>query len=245
MTMILKCVAIDDEPLARECIANYIREVDFLQLTGTGSNPVELTRLMDEQKVDLIFLDIQMPVINGIEFLKMTPNPPMVIITTAYPSYALDGFQLDVLDYLVKPITFNRFFKAASKAKDYHHLVVKSAFTDNGKAISTENYFFIKCDYKYERIYFNDILYIEAMQNYVTIYTSKGKYITLLYLKNVEQNLGKNSFIRVHKSYIVSIPKIESIENNEIIIQSFRIPISRNYRDQVIDRVVNNRLWKK
>jgi len=243
--MIIKCVAIDDEPLARECIANYIREVDFLQLSGTGSNPVELTRLMDEQKVDLIFLDIQMPVINGIEFLKMTQNPPMVIITTAYPSYALDGFQLDVLDYLVKPITFNRFFKAVSKAKDYHHLLAKSALTDIGKAISAENYFFIKCDYKYERIYFNDILYVEAMQNYVTIYTSKGKYITLLYLKNVEQNLGKNSFIRVHKSYIVSIPKIESIENNEIIIQSFRIPISRNYRDEVIDRVVNDKLWKK
>ena len=240
--MILKCVAIDDEPLARECIANYIREVDFLQLTGTGSNPVELTRLMDEQKVDLIFLDIQMPVINGIEFLKMTQNPPMVIITTAYPSYALDGFQLDVLDYLVKPITFNRFFKAVSKAKDYHHLLAKSTFTDIGKA---ENYFFIKCDYKYERIYFKDILYVEAMQNYVTIYTSKGKYITLLYLKNVEQNLDRHSFIRVHKSYIASISKIESIENNEIIIQSFRIPISRNYRDQVIDRVVNDKLWKK
>ncbi len=206
--MILKCVAIDDEPLARECIANYVREIDFLQLTGTGSNPLELTRLLDEQKIDLIFLDIQMPVINGIEFLKMTPNPPMVIITTAYPSYALDGFQLDVLDYLVKPITFNRFFKAVSKAKDYYHLLKKSVTADLSKNNSTEDYFFIKCDYKYERIYFNDILYVEAMQNYVTIYTTKGKYITLLYLKNVEQNLYKNSFIRVHKSYIVSIPKI-------------------------------------
>ena len=243
--MILKCVAIDDEPLARECIANYVREVDFLQLTGTGSNPVELTRLMDEQKIDLIFLDIQMPVINGIEFLKMTQNPPMVIITTAYPSYALDGFQLDVLDYLVKPITFNRFFKAVSKAKDYQHLLAKSANAGLAKNSSTEGYFFIKCDYKYERIYFNDILYIEAMQNYVTIYTNKGKYITLLYLKNVEQNLDKHSFIRVHKSYIVSIAKIQSIENNEIIIGSFRIPISRNYRDQVIEKVVNDKLWKK
>ena len=243
--MILKCVAIDDEPLARECIANYVREVDFLQLTGMGSNPVELTRLLHEQKVDLIFLDIQMPVINGIEFLKITPNPPMVIITTAYPSYALDGFQLDVLDYLVKPITFNRFFKAVSKAKDYQHLLLRSSSADITEVNSTEDYFFIKCDYKYERIYFNDILYVEAMQNYVTLYTTKGKYITLLYLKNVEQNLNKNSFIRVHKSYIVSIPKIESIENNEIIIGSFRIPISRNYRDQVLDRVINDKLWKK
>jgi DNA-binding LytR/AlgR family response regulator len=243
--MILKCVAIDDEPLARECIANYVREVNFLQLTGTGSNPVELTKLLDEQDIDLVFLDIQMPVINGIEFLKMTQNPPMVIITTAYPSYALDGFQLDVLDYLVKPITFNRFFKAVSKAKDYKHLLAKSASADLTKTDSTAPYFFIKCDYKYERIYFDDILYIEAMQNYVTIYTTKGKYITLLYLKNVEENLDKKSFIRVHKSYLVSIPKIEAIENNEIIIQSFRIPISRNFRDQVIERVVNNKLWKK
>lgn len=243
--MILKCAAIDDEPLARECIANYVREVDFLQLTGTGSNPVDLTKLLDEQDIDLVFLDIQMPVINGIEFLKMTPNPPMVIITTAYPSYALDGFQLDVLDYLVKPITFNRFFKAVSKAKDYKHLLVKSTSADLTKTDSTARYFFIKCDYKYERIYFDDILYVEAMQNYVTIYTNKGKYITLLYLKNVEENLDKQSFIRVHKSYLVSIPKIEAIENNEIIIQSFRIPISRNFRDQVIERVVNNKLWKK
>jgi DNA-binding LytR/AlgR family response regulator len=242
--MKLKCVAIDDEPLARECITNYVREIDFLQLTGTGNNPVDLTRLLDEQEVDLIFLDIQMPVINGIEFLRMTQNPPMVIITTAYPSYALDGFQLDVLDYLVKPITFNRFFKAVSKAKDYHNLLIRST-NESSKAEPTADYFFIKCDYKYERIYFNDILYIEAMQNYVTIYTQKGKYMTLLYLKNVEQNLDKQSFIRVHKSYIVSIPKIESIENNEIIIGSFRIPISRNYRDEVIERVVNNRLWKK
>src|SRR5690606_37763341 len=121
--IMLKCVAIDDEPLARECIANYVSEMDFLQLIGTGSNAVELTTLLGEQHIDLIFLDIQMPKINGIEFLKMTPNPPMVIITTAYPSYALESFQLDVLDYLVKPITFNRFFKAVSKARDYHNLL--------------------------------------------------------------------------------------------------------------------------
>jgi len=243
--MILKCVAIDDEPLARECIANYVREIDFLQLTATGSNPVDLTRLLDEQPIDLVFLDIQMPVMNGIEFLKMTQHPPMVIITTAYPSYALEGFQLDVLDYLVKPITFNFFFKAVSKAKDYYHLLERSAHTSASKNNVSEDYFFIKCDYKYERIYFDDILYVEAMQNYVTIHTSKGKYITLLYIKNVEQKLDKNFFIRVHKSFIVSIAKIEAIENNEIIIKSHRIPISRNYREQVIEKVINNKLWKK
>jgi len=243
--MALHCAVIDDEPLARECIVDYIQQVDFLQLTGTGANPVELTRLMDEQPVDLVFLDIHMPVLNGIEFLRMTAHPPMVVITTAYPSYALEGFQLDVLDYLVKPITFNRFFKAVNKAKDYHQLLARSASGEVAKANTEADYFFIKCDCKYERIYFKDILYIEAMQNYVTIHTSKGKFITLIYLKNVEENLDKQSFIRVHKSYIVSIPRIESIDNNEIVIQSFRIPISRNYREQVINRVVNNKLWKK
>jgi DNA-binding LytR/AlgR family response regulator len=240
--MALKCLVVDDEPLARECITNYIKEVDFLELAGTCNNPVELTAEMGKQEVNLIFLDIQMPIINGIDFLKMGAKLPTVIITTAYPSYALEGFQLDVLDYLVKPITFNRFFKAVTKARDYQQLIDKP---DNSGRQPEADYFFIKCDYKYEKIYFADILYIEAMQNYVTIYTQKGKYMTLLYLKSIEEKLDKQSFVRVHKSYLVSISRIESIENNEIVLGSFRIPISRNYRDEVIERVVSRRLWKK
>lgn len=241
----IKCITIDDEPLARECIANYIAEVDYLQLIGTGSNPLELSRFLDEGEVDLLFLDIQMPVINGIDFLKMTPNPPMVIITTAYPSYALEGFQLDVLDYLLKPFTFNRFYKAVNKAKDYYQLLGKAPLADPSKTAPLADHFFIKCNHKFERICVDDILYIQAMQNYVNIYTHKGKYMTLLTLKNVEENLHDQSFIRVHKSFIVSIPKIDSIEDNEIILKSYRIPISRNYREQVIQRVLNNKLWKK
>ncbi len=242
---VLNCVTIDDEPLARECIANYVQEVDFLHLVGTGSNPLELTRLLGEQPVDLIFLDIQMPVMNGMEFLQITQNLPLVIITTAYPSYALEGFQLDVLDYLVKPITFNRFFKAVTKAKDYDHLLTQSLTSQSSPTASTPDYFFIKFDYKYEKIYFKDILYIQALQNYITIYTNKGKYTTLLSLKSIEQNLEPQSFIRVHKSYLVAISQIEAIENNEIIIQTHRIPLSRKYQDGVIKRVVNDRLWKK
>lgn len=245
-TMMLNCLIIDDEPLAQECIGNYVEKIDYLKLQGLGSNPLELTQLLDTKEVDLIFLDIQMPVMNGIDYLKMMQNPPMVIITTAYPSFALEGFQLDVIDYLLKPITFTRFFKAVNKAKDYYNLVSKSTVADGlPKAQTEEDYFFIKCDYKYERIFFNELLYVQALQNYVTIYTVKGKYITLLNLKNVEENLDKQYFIKVHKSYIVSISKIESIENNDILIQSARIPISRNYREEVIDKVVNNKLWKK
>src|ERR1700753_826202 len=151
----INCVIIDDEPLAREGLANYVREVDFLNLGGIGENPLELLHLIDQQKVDLIFLDIQMPKMNGIEFLKIMQKPPMVVITTAYPSYALEGFQLNVLDYLLKPITFERFFKAASKARDYHRLLNRP--TDPSPEGPTS--FFIRCGSKYEKIHFDQILY--------------------------------------------------------------------------------------
>lgn len=234
----LKCVIVEDEPLAKECIAGYIEKVDYLKLVGDVNNPLELTQLLNEQPADLIFLDIQTPVLNGIDYLKMTTNTPMVIITTAYPSFALEGFQLDVIDFLLKPVTFDRFFKAVNKANDYHNLLSTTS-------PKPEDYFFIKCDSKYERIYFKDILYVQALENYVNIYTSKKKYLTLLNLKSVEENLDKQSFIKVHKSFIVSIDKIDAIENNDILIQNSKIPVSRNFRDEVIERVVNKRLWKK
>lgn len=237
--MKLNCVIIDDEPLAREGLANYVREVDFLNLGGTGENPLELLPMLDTGTIDLVFLDIQMPKMSGIDFLKILQKPPMVIITTAYPSFALEGFQLNVLDYLLKPITFERFFKAASKARDYHKLLNKPAASDE-----QNDYCFIKCGNKYEKILFADILYVEGMQNYANIYTVKGKYVTMLSLKSLEENLGP-SFIRVHKSYIAAISKINSMEGNELFIQDVKIPISRNYRDEVISRVVTNKLWDK
>ncbi len=240
----INCVIIDDEPLAREGIGNYVREIDFLHLVKTCENPLELSALLDEQTVDLIFLDIQMPKMNGIDFLKILKRPPMVIITTAFPTYALEGFQLNVMDYLLKPITFERFFKAVSKAKDYHLLINRPANTTQDKALPEADYFFIKCGNKYERIDIADILFIEGMQNYVAIYTSRGKYITLQQLKNWEQHLDSRLFIRVHKSYIVSKNKIERIEGNELFIQAHNIPISRNYREQVIEQVVNSKLYR-
>jgi len=223
-------------------MSNYVREVDFLRLTGVCENPLELTRLLGQEPVDLVFLDIQMPKMNGLDFLKMVQHPPMVIITTAYPTYAIEGFQLNVLDYLLKPITFDRFFKSVNKAKDYYHLITRS---NPSPVDPAAGYFFIRCGSKYEKIFFNQILYIEGMQNYITIYTEKGKYVTLLYLKNLEENLDSRSFIRVHKSYIVSIDKIEGIEGNEIFIKGNRIPMSRNYREEVIQRVVAGNLWDK
>lgn len=240
----LNCVIVDDEPLAREGIANYVREVDFLHLTGTCENPVELIKILDENPVDLIFLDIQMPKMSGIDFLKIVKNPPLVVITTAFPSFALESFQLDVLDYLLKPITFERFFKAASKAKEYHQLVNRD-FSGGNSSESVPDYFFVKCGNRYEKIVLAEILFIEGMQNYVTIYTERGKYVTLLFMKNLEQNLDSRFFIRVHKSYIVSVNKVEGIEGNEIFIQSHRIPVSRNHREQVLKQIVSKNLWVK
>jgi two-component system LytT family response regulator len=235
----INCVIIDDEPLARDGLSNYVREVDFLNLSGVGENPLELLPLIDRQVADLVFLDIQMPKMNGIEFLKILQKPPMVIITTAYPSYALDGFQLNVLDYLLKPITFERFFKAAAKARDYHKLL------SGNPAASVEDYFFIKCGGKFEKILFDDILYIEGMQNYVTIYTAKGKYITMLSLKSLEEKLPDTGFIRVHKSFLAAISKIDSIEPAELTVEGNRIPISRGYRDLVMERVLTKKLFDK
>lgn len=246
----INCVIIDDEPLAREGLASYVREIDFLHLVAVCENPIELIKLMNQHHIDLIFLDIQMPKMNGLDFLKAVQQPPIVVITTAYPTYALEGFQLNVLDYLLKPITFDRFFKSVLKARDYHHLLnrgVDPAAAGNANAAApmadpAADYFFIRCGSKYEKIHFDQILYIEGMQNYITIYTQKGKFVTLLYLKNLEENLDGRKFIRVHKSYIVSIDKIEGIEGNEIFIQSHRIPMSRNYREQVLQQVVANKV---
>lgn len=241
----LNCVIVDDEPLAREGLADYVKEIDFLQLAGVCINPVELGKLLGSQKIDLIFLDIQMPKMNGIDFLRILPSPPMVIITTAFSEYALEGFQLNVLDYLLKPITFDRFFKAVARARDYHLLTTKTPSSDPASLQRGEDFVFIKCSNKFEKIHFADILYIEALQNYVAIYTTRGKFLTLLYLKNIEQNLDSKAFIRVHKSYIVPIAKIDSIDGNEIRIAEHRVPVSRNYRELVIRQVVNNNLWSK
>ena len=235
-------MVIDDEPLAREGIVNYINQIDYLELVGEGSDPIELASIMDKNAIELIFLDIQMPKMNGIDFIKASSNLPMVIFTTAYPSYALEGFQLDVLDYLVKPITFNRFFKAVHKANEFHSL--KTGLSE-GLAKTGGDYFFIKCNRKYEKIYVNDILFVQSSQNYVNIQTTSDKFMTLMNLKNVEENLSGMSFVRAHKSYVVSINKIEAIEDNNIIIGKHRIPISRNYREQLMDLVVNEKLWKK
>ena len=238
--MTLNCIIIDDEPLARKGLVEYISDVDFLHLAGEFDNPLKATSTLSGQTIHLIFLDIQMPKLSGIEFLKSLSHPPLVIFTTAYPQYAIEGFDLNVLDYLLKPISFDRFLKAAMKAKD----AVTSKQTIPAST-SQEDYIFIKSDNKLVKIFYNDILFIEALQNYVTIYTSDKKYITYLTFKSVEESLPADQFIKVHKSYIVAAAKIESIEGNQIKIGSHYIPISRSSKEEVMEKLLKGKFLRR
>ena len=241
----MNCVVIDDEPLAQEGMSNYVREVEFLNLIGVCENPVQLMPILDQQRVDLILLDIHMPKMSGIDFLKSISNPPIVLITTAYPNFALESFQLSVLDYMVKPITFERFFSAAIKARDYYKLLNASSGDSKALASAGGDYFFVKCSNKYEKIFFSDISFIEGLQNYVVIHTDKSKYTTLLTLKNLEEKLDPQRFLRVHKSFIVAVDKVDGLEGHEIFIKSDKIPIGRNNRDLVIEKVLAKKVWER
>ncbi|MGB5819916.1 MAG: LytTR family DNA-binding domain-containing protein [Saonia sp.] len=237
----MNCIVIDDEPLARECIANYIGQVDFMNCVGTGISALEIPQLLGENNVDVLFLDVQMPMMNGLEYLKSNPKPPMTILTTAFPNYAIEGFDLNVLDYLLKPIAFNRFFTAATKAKQQMELLQKQHVSVSKEEERT--CFFIRCDGKYEKIYHDEILFVAAMQNYVIIHTDKRKYISLLSLKDVVKKLDSHAFLQVHKSYIIALDKIEGVAQHEIRIRKHKIPLSRNYKKTVLPKILGDNLW--
>jgi len=238
--MRINCIVIDDEPLARKGLKEYITDVDFLNLTGEFDNPVKAAEIISRGEVQLLFLDIQMPKITGLDFFKTLQHPPPVIFTTAYPQYALEGFEVNALDYLVKPVSFDRFFKAVLKAKDYYEV----RESNKSEAAATE-YFFIKADNKLVKIFFDELLYVEALQNYVIINTPAKKYMTYLTFKSVEEYLPADQFIKVHKSYIVAASKIDSIEGSDIRIGQQHIPISRNQKEEVMEKLLKNRFLKR
>jgi DNA-binding LytR/AlgR family response regulator len=240
----INCLIIDDEPLARKGLREYISDVDFLQLTGEYDNALKAAEIISKGDVQLLFLDIQMPKITGLDFMKTLQKPVPVIFTTAFPQFALDGFELNALDYLVKPISFDRFLKAALKAKEYYEVRQQNDTVKVAQA-DTQDYFFIKADNKLVKISFSDILFVEALQNYVIVHTREKKLITYLTFKSVEEYLPSNQFIKVHKSYIVAAAKIDSIEGNDIRMSDHHIPISRNLKDEVMDRLLKGKFLKR
>ncbi len=237
--MKINCIVIDDEPLARKGLKEYIAEVDFLELLGEFDQPLKATGMVRTGENLLLLLDIQMPKITGIDFFRSLQNPPPVIFTTAYPEYALEGFEVNALDYLVKPVSFSRFLTAAHKALEYYEMRAKNPVA------SGRDYFFIKADNKLVKLFYDELLYVEALQNYVTLHTKDKKYMTYLTFKSVEEYLPADLFIKVHKSYIVSASKIDSIDGNNIRIGQQHIPVSRNLKDEVMDKLLKGKFLKR
>lgn len=241
--MNLNCIIIDDEPVARKVLEEYIEDIDFLQLIGKAENPIKASALLNNNKIDLLFLDINMPRMSGIEFLRTATNLPMTIMTTAYTEYALEGFELDVVDYLVKPFSSDRFLKACTKAKEYYELKNKS--TENVNTPSAHDYFFVKCEGRIEKVLYDELVYVEAMLNYIVLHTENRKMIVYLTIKGIEAQLPANLFLKIHKSTIINISKIKSIEGNEIDIGKAKVLISQNLHDTVMKLILKDKMIKR
>ncbi len=227
----MNCIIVDDEPLAREEMRNLVEEISAIEIMGEFSNALSAMEYLTTKSVDLIFLDIEMPTVNGLDFAQSLPKDVLVILTTAYTQYALRGFELDALDYLLKPIKKDRLAKAIDKALTYKNLLNlkenQSTFED-----ANEDAVFIKSDRKYYKILFGDIRFIEALKDYVVIYTRTNKLITAMNLKTMHQKLPAHIFVRVSKSYLINLSFIDSFDNHTIYIDKFEIPIGEIYREQ-------------
>ncbi|MBS1730833.1 MAG: response regulator transcription factor [Bacteroidetes bacterium] len=229
--MQINCLIVDDEPIARNGLMEHVRQIEFLHLVASCKSAFEATAFLQKNKIDLIYLDIQMPRLTGIDFIKNLKNPPLIIFTTAYPQYAIEGFELDILDYLLKPISFTRFYKSAIKAFEYLSKINSRVTKEKG------DFFFLKSNQKLEKIYIKDILYIEGMSNYVIVHTQQKKHIAYLTFKSIEDKLPFQQFIRIHKSFLVSISAIESVGANEVNLKECILPIGKTYREDVKNRI--------
>ena len=229
----IRCLVVDDEPLALHIVEDYISKIPFLKLVKSTTNPIEALTLVQDGSIDLVFLDVQMPELTGIQFLKIANGKAKVILCTAYPQYALEGYELDVIDYLLKPIAFDRFFKSAQKAQT----VIVPAARPAAPAEPAKqddfmsDFIFVKTEHKIQKVYLHDILFIEGLKDYVSIFTPVERIITLQGMKKMEDALPEKHFMRVHKSYIVSINKIDSIERSRIFISDKIIPVGDTYRE--------------
>jgi DNA-binding LytR/AlgR family response regulator len=231
-TKTIWCVVVDDEPLALKLMADYVQKTPFLALKEQTTSPMRAIELIQAGEVDLLFLDIQMPELTGLQLMKIIGHKCKVILTTAYPDYALDGYEFDVIDYLLKPITFDRFLVAAHKARE--RLITEPAIQVQTGAVAAPpaaSYIFVKTEYKIQKIDLAGILYMEGLRDYVAIYTTTGKILTLQSMKSFQEQLPESNFIRVHKSYLVALDKIQFIERNRIVIDGNYIPIGETYQE--------------
>lgn len=243
----INVIIVDDEPLAQDVLETYLEKVPDLHLVKKCNNALEANDALQQHDIDLMFLDIQMPQLTGTDFLRTLAKPPLVIFTTAYPNYALDGFELNALDYLLKPISIDRFLKAVNKAVEQIELQRKSKGSLAGaEALDGPDFIFVKADKKLVKVNFNEVLYIEGLKDYVIIRMKDQRVITLQTMKSLEDKLPASIFKRVHRSYIVNLNKIDAVVGNMIEVeekgQAKHIPVGKNYRDELLELINQNRL---
>jgi len=228
----IRCIIVEDEIPALKLLADYAARVPEIELVGSYQDAIGALSILNAEQVDLVFLDIQMPMLTGMEMLKTMSARPMVVITTAYMDFAVEAYNLDVVDYLLKPISFERFLQAVNKVQRQRNSTQSQK--GNSEVNQERDYFFVKEDYKLTKILYNDILFIEGMSEYVRIHTTSRKIVTLESLKNLELKLPSEFFIRIHKSYIVAISKITAIVGNSVEIKGSLITVGKSYRNQVM-----------
>ncbi|RKD92042.1 LytR/AlgR family response regulator transcription factor [Mangrovibacterium diazotrophicum] len=233
----IKCIIVDDEPIARQYLSDYVQKMPQLELLASFSRAADAFPVVEEGKVDLMFLDIQMPGLTGLEFLRTLQRKPAVILTTAYSEYALEGYELDVTDYLLKPIPFSRFAKAVSKINPIGSSQLIQAqnndYDSNGQGAGSRDFVFVKSGYKSVKVNLSEIVYVEGLKEYVVIHTKDKKYTKLDRMKNLENLLSGQGFLRIHKSYIVAISAIEAVFGNTVELGGLQLPIGRSYKEEI------------
>lgn len=246
----INVIIVDDEPLAQDVLETYIQKIPDLNLVQKCNNALEANEALRSNDIDLMFLDIQMPQLTGTDFLRSLANPPVVIFTTAYSNYAVDGFELNALDYLLKPISLERFLKAANKAIEQIELQRRGEQATSGSVASTAepeaDFMFVKADKKLVRIYYHDVIYIEGLKDYVIIRQTNSRVVTLQTMKSLEAKLPSQIFKRIHRSYIVNTSKIDAVMGNMVEVkekgQAKHLPVGKNYRDDLLELINQNRL---
>lgn len=233
--MKIKCIIIDDEPLAITVIENHLKNFDHIEIVETFNNPLNAYRILEQEKIDLIFLDINMPKMTGFTFIENLSYKPLIVITTAYREYAVKSYELNILDYLVKPIPFNRFLKTINKV--YQQLYISNAKAD--VTLKQEPHIFLKVNKKLIKINLNDILFIESLKDYIKVITTLGDYVVHKSLTAITEELPQSNFIRIHRSYTISVNKVVALEGNTVEISNRKIPIGRNYVKQTKERIFN------
>jgi DNA-binding LytR/AlgR family response regulator len=240
----MTCIIVDDEPLARQGMEMLIQQIPALQLSGSFASAIDANFFLQKEKVDIIFMDINMPELNGLNYVKSLLVRPMIIFVTAYPQYALDSYELDAVDYLVKPLRFERLLKAVNKAENYQKLLQPEENVNQVDSIE-EDFIFIKSERKYFKIFFKDILYIEGLKDYVIIQLADKKILTAMNIKTIAAKLPQSIFTRISKSFIVNITQIISFDTFTIYLKNEELPIGNNYKDDFFENYVNGKLLKR